>query len=202
MRNRISGALPCAALIALCVSTGAQAQETPVVATITVPVTITNLDAEWAKANFVPLSVACDVYSDAAPPESPDGAKAIAQGVQPLSLVETPATPTLRAMFNYSGSVIVQTRAGRKAGGDAETAAQIAAAKAIKEAKSYACYFTAGKDAPSGSTGSGKSSTDPLKKLQDALARGYLGEPGSDTPKREAEKSSTYIISGTFILKK
>ena len=204
MKNRISGALTGAALIALCAAQAAQAQETPVVATINVPVTITNLDAEWAKKTFVSLSVACDVYSEATPPATPDGDRSLAQGVQLIPLAETAATPTVRATFNYSGPVIVQTHAPRKpsaAGGnsDPETAAQSAAATAIREAKSYACYFQGSKTAVAGGGGpkSGSGAADAFQKLADALSK---GNPEDGVAKRntEAEKSSVYIVTGTF----
>jgi hypothetical protein len=203
MKNRISGALSGAALIALCAAQGAQAQETPVVATINVPVTITNLDAEWAKKTFVSLTVACDVYSEASPPATPDADRSLAQGVQLIPLVETAATPTVRATLNYSGAVVVQTHAPRKpsgAGGssDPETAAQSAAATAIRDAKSYACYFQASKSAVGGAgTGKGSAGGDPAQKLADALSK---GNPEEGVAKRntEAEKSSVYIVTGTF----
>lgn len=187
MKIHICGALTGAALLALSASTAAYAQLSPVVATITVPVTITNLDAEWAKGSFGAISVACDVSA-----ELQGSGKVLAEGAQPIPFVETPATSTVRAMLNFAGSVVVQTYAPKAAvneqTGDAETAAQRAAAKAIKDAKSYVCYFKPTKTRPGG-TRSG--SDDPSKMMESLLSKGYERGDG-------AEKSSTYIVTGSF----
>jgi hypothetical protein len=125
MKNRISRVLTGAALLTMIAAAGASAQTTPVVATITVPVTISSMDAEWAKGRFGSISVTCDVSSSANPEP---GEHVVARGSELIPLAETTASTTARAMFSYSGSLIVVAHApARKSGDkttDAETAAQ------------------------------------------------------------------------------
>lgn len=194
MKNRIAFAATGAAFLTLCASNGASAQLNPTVATITVPVKIANLDAEWANQMFGAISVTCEVLRTTSPPTRPgSGADVVATGTQAIPFVETPATSTVRAMLNYNGPVVVQAHvtsvfaAGAHDGArasDPETAAQIAAGKAINEARSYGCFFTAAKGL---ATGGAHGSMD----MESVLPKGY--ERGD-----AAEKGGVYFVSGTF----
>jgi hypothetical protein len=116
------------------------AQLKPVVATFTVPLTITNMDDEALHKVIGDLHVQCSVFAVSGP-------AALARGSTKVDLVITPATPTTRATANFSGNVVVVTyaRSGGNTGGlgsagfDPEKADQAAAQKAIDDAAKYRC---------------------------------------------------------------
>jgi hypothetical protein len=114
---------------------------TPIVATFTVPVTVTNMDDEAMHKVIGDIHVRCQVFSAA------DPKKASATGSTKVELVITDATTSTRAMANFKGNVVVDTRvpivgATTGLGGQAtqgEAADQAKAQKAIDSAKTYRC---------------------------------------------------------------
>jgi len=109
----------------------------PVVATFTVPVEIRNMDDEAMHKVIGDIHVRCQVFGS-------NAKVAVAVGSTKVELVITDATTSTRAMANFKGNVVVDTRVGLGAMASAmgnvnEAADQAAAQKAIDNAKTYRC---------------------------------------------------------------
>lgn len=140
MKNARPLSLVAAALFAASGSGAANAQVKPVVATINVRVSITNLDAEYG-LRAVPIAVEC-VVSDRLP-----AGLMFAVGRVTVPLQEKAATTSERATLSYSGTLSIPTYVpdGKKyvspdgSPVDPETGAQRLAADAIRGASTYSC---------------------------------------------------------------
>lgn len=186
MTNRILSALLAAAVTAAACALPAGAQTTPVVAKLSVPVSISDIDTEWLQKTFGGLLVHCDVFEQVTPPAR--GSLALASGQLAIPLQETPATTTVRSTMKYSGTLEIPTYAPQSASDaktDPETAAQEAAHNAIVKARSFGCYFAA-----ANASANGISKAPVSSDIDNVLKRGYQNSA--------AEKSSVFFVSGTF----
>lgn len=106
----------------------------PIIATITVPVTIDFLDTEAIKSA---PSISCGLFAGS-------GEDLLASGTTPIPMVSTQATATTRSMSSFAGNVVVTIRprpapAGSSA--SSETAAQTAVKYALAQATAYRCQL-------------------------------------------------------------
>jgi hypothetical protein len=125
----------------------AQSSDQPVVATITVPVTIDFLDTEQMSP---PPAVSCILYSTIV---SSNGI--LAQGSAPVPMVSTQATTTARSTSSFSGNVVVTLHSkaammGPGGAGSLEAAAQAGAKAALSQARNYECNLSGVSSATAG----------------------------------------------------